>query len=125
MDVAFEVDRLNRLFKLYVETLENKRVKPYRISKLKSYLENLVIAVKSEYEIVTIDSNNYGDYFSDFEKQLDSIETEKIKTIERHDYETVYALRQKEKKVLKDHLKRIGISTGVYFFHYNNRIFRA
>lgn len=125
INLDYEVDRLNRFFKLYTQSIKDKRVKPYRVSKLRGYLETLLTIVKNKYEVVTVDQSNFGDYFADLKEQLNSTREDKIKAIKRKDYEDVATSRDKEKKLIRDYLIKSGFPTNVYFFHHDNRIFKA
>lgn len=123
-NLDYEVNRLNKLFKLYSQSIKSKNIKPYRVSRLRCYLESLLATVKNKYEIILIDTNNFADHFTDIKEQLNLIREVKSKTIESRDYENLSVLRDKENAIVKDYLLRSGILTNIHFFYYENKIFK-
>ncbi len=124
LDIDTAVDKLNRLFALYVSSLEQRNRRPYRISRLKDYLKVLIATVQNSFEIVAIDSANCGRHFPAIEGKINSIREAKITALEHGDYEELFSLRQIEHEEIKRFLVQVGIPLNVYFFHVNNKIYK-
>lgn len=124
LDINTAVDKLNRLFSLYANTVEQQTKRPYRISRIKKYLNGLIATVQSKFEIIAIDCSNCGDHFPAIEGKMDSIRESKIAALKHGDYERLFSLRQIEREEIKRFLVQAGIPLNVYFFHIDNKIYK-
>ena len=124
MDINLEVNKLNRLFKLYVNST-NGGIRPYRVSKIKRYLENLILRAKDKFEVITLDTSNAGDYFLELKDQLNLLSEKKREAINLKNYEEAGAINDKGKRIMKNYLIKSGIPSNVFFFHHDNKIFSA
>lgn len=119
-----EVTRLNRLFGLYLESTRENRIKPYRVSRLKSYLEETTRSLNGHYELIELTPENFTDVFPQFEKALSDIRMDKLIQLKKGDYEMVSVVRQRENEIIKLCLSKLNIPIDNYFFHYQNKIFK-
>jgi hypothetical protein len=124
-DIDTTIERLNRLFILYSRSVESKSVQPYRISRLKEYLELLLLEVSKEFPVVEFDSEAIWEYFPALHDQLKPIKQEKEEAVRLQNYEQAAQLKDHENVIIKNHLLQRGVPANVFFFQFENKIFKV